>query len=145
MPQTYFDTNRAGKWNDGWRTSAGAWFSIFRHLSWSQWQFSPQVIFPLRQRHCLLLQQPLHAHYGKQSCDMDLERCSALAPSLDSYTTRLMPSSVSPQLVWVSWRFCDSSQDATHPLPPHPHWGKTALQHWWSRSVGLSPSWRVSI
>lgn len=43
-------------------TSAGTWLSIFRHFSWSHWQFSPHVIFPLRHLHCLLLQRPLHAH-----------------------------------------------------------------------------------
>lgn len=44
-------------------TSAGIWLSIFRHFSWSHWQFSPHVIFPLRHLHCLLMQRPLQAHW----------------------------------------------------------------------------------
>lgn len=39
---------------------------MFRHFSWSHWQFSPHASFPLRHLHCLLTQRPLHAHWKKK-------------------------------------------------------------------------------
>lgn len=53
----------------GWLASDGTKLSMFRHFSWSHWQFSPHVIFPFRHLHCLLTQRPLHEHWreGRES------------------------------------------------------------------------------